>query len=202
MAELNDHRYGRMTEFYRAGSVPWDLPDPPPEVLELVPTLPVGRALDLGCGYGRASIFMASLDWLVDAVDFIPMALEEAKTRAEQAGVAERIRFLQGAVYELGFLAGPYDFALDVGCAHSLEWSDLEAYHRGLLRLLKSGAVYLIYAHLNRDDGIEDERSWLDEPAFRQIFTDGFRLEQADYGLTTVGGWTDWPSVWLRYKRD
>ncbi|MBE7552516.1 MAG: hypothetical protein HS126_15715 [Anaerolineales bacterium] len=46
-------RFENLLEFYQADPVPWDQPAPPPEVLAFVPTLPVSRALDLGCGLGR-----------------------------------------------------------------------------------------------------------------------------------------------------
>ncbi len=52
--------FTRMEQLYRGGGqVPWDRALPPPEVIALAAELPPGRALDLGCGYGRASIYLA-----------------------------------------------------------------------------------------------------------------------------------------------
>ena len=128
--------YERLLEFYQAGPVPWDQPDPPPEVLATVSALSNGRALDLGCGLGRAALYMARSGWEVDGVDFVPQAIEEATARAERAGLAERAHFYVSSVLELDFLHGPYDFALDVGCAHSFGPDELQAYRRELVRLL------------------------------------------------------------------
>ncbi|MBE0696786.1 MAG: class I SAM-dependent methyltransferase, partial [Anaerolineaceae bacterium] len=135
-------KHERMEEIYESGSIPWDQTDPPPEVIDIATHLPVGRALDLGCGYGRASIYLAGLGWQVDGVDFVAQAIEGARIRALQAGVSERVRFHQSPVTQLDFLQEPCDFALDVGGAHGLTDMELYDYHRELVRLLKPGAVY------------------------------------------------------------
>ena len=64
---------------YRSGQTSWDHPEPPPEVMAFAATLSAGRALDLGCGSGRASIYLARRGWQVDGVDFIPDAIELAR---------------------------------------------------------------------------------------------------------------------------
>lgn len=192
--------FENLLEFYQAGSVPWDQPDPPPEVLAFVPTLPVGRALDLGCGLGRAALFMARLGWQVDGVDFIPQAITEATNRANQAGL-NNVQFHLGPVTQLDFLTGPYDFALDVGCAHSFSLAELQAYHQELLRLLKPGGYYLLFAHLNAAAPESETRRWLDETDLRHIFTEGFILERVEYGQTQVRDQAPWRSAWFWFKR-
>jgi SAM-dependent methyltransferase len=192
--------FERLFEFYQAGPVPWDQPDPPPEVLAFVPALPVGRALDLGCGLGRATFFMARLGWSVDAVDFIPQAIAEATSRATAAGL-NNVHFHLSQVTQLDFLAGPYDLALDVGCAHSLEGHELEAYHRELLRLLKPGGTYLLFAHLNALNPEPEARRWLDEAELHRLFSQGFGLERAEYGQTQVGEQSPWRSAWFWFRR-
>jgi SAM-dependent methyltransferase len=194
--------FNRLLEFYQAGSVPWDRPDPPPEVMAFVPTLPVGRALDLGCGLGRASFYMARLGWQVEAIDFIPQAITEAAARAEQAGLTDRIRFHVSQVAELDFLTDLYDFALDVGCSHSFTPDELRTYHHQLRRLLKPGAYYLLFAHINEADPALETRRWLDETDLHQVFKAGFTLERVEYGQTQVGDQPPWRSAWFWFRRD
>ncbi len=55
------------------------------------PSLPPGRALDIGCGEGGDAIWLASRGWEVTAVDFADAALARTKTHAGEAGVADRI---------------------------------------------------------------------------------------------------------------
>jgi SAM-dependent methyltransferase len=168
--------------------------------LAFVPTLLVGRALDLGCGPGRAALFMGSLGWQVDAVDFIPQAIAEATARASQAGLPN-VRFHLSSVTQLAFLTGPYDFALDVGCAHSFTSDELRAYHQELLRLLKPGAYYLLFAHLTEANPDPEARHWLDEADLRRVFEAGFELERVEYGQTQVGDQAPWRSAWFWFKR-
>ncbi len=188
-------RLERLTDLYASGPVPWDHADPPPEVLAFAPTLSPGRALDLGCGLGRAAIYLARLGWQVDGVDFVPQAIDTARQRVQAAGV-NGITFHVGPVTSLPYLAGPYDFALDVGCMHSFSTEELTAYHAELLRLLRPGGIYLLFAHLSEVEG----EHWLWEPTLQHIFADGFRLERAEYGQTTVRGET-WRSAWFWFRR-
>jgi cyclopropane fatty-acyl-phospholipid synthase-like methyltransferase len=203
---MTNDRYERLKEMYAAGPVPWDHADPPPEVLDLIPTLPPGRALDLGCGLGRASIFMARHGWQVDGIDFVAQAIAEARERVQQAGVTG-ISFHVGSVTDLDFLDGPYDFALDVGCAHNFTIDELRTYHQHLKRLLKAGAIYLFFAHIDPENEGEPETPLrqafdhgMSESTLRQLFSDGFVCDWVEHGQTTVGDDT-WASAWFRFTR-
>ena len=104
-----------MQQRYRAHDVPWDQPLPPPEIIALADELPPGKALDLGCGPGRTSIYLAQRGWQCDGIDFVPEAIALAQERAAQAGVADHARFTVGSVTHLEGMAPPYDLAIDIG---------------------------------------------------------------------------------------
>lgn len=191
-----------MQEMYANGSVPWDEEDPPPEVIELATKLPPGRALDLGSGLGRAAIYLAKVGWTVDGVDFVDKAISEAERRADKAGVRDRVVFHHSPVTKLDFLNGAYDFALDVGCAHGFTDQELAEYHRELLRLLKPGAYFLLFAHLNEHDAEPNQKNWLDESRLKSVFSDGFILEKEEYGQTKVKDRDTWRSAWFWFKRN
>ena len=57
--------------------------------------LPVGTALDLGCGMGGNALWLAQRGWQMTAVDISSKALERAATHAVTAGVIERVSFEQ-----------------------------------------------------------------------------------------------------------
>lgn len=199
-----DDNYWRLRERYETGDVPWDAELPPPEVMEMVEALPPGRALDLGCGYGRTAIYLAQRGWQVDGVDFVELALEEAERRAAAAGV--EVAFHHGSVTDLGFLNGPYDLAVDVGCGHALDEEGLRAYRDELRRLLRSGAIFLFFARI-RDNvtGPAAEEGngprGLDEPLFRRIFAEGFSLYRYERGTTEMEDGGSWQSAWFWLRK-
>lgn len=193
--------YDHLLNFYQSGQVPWDVALPPPEVMGLISKMAPGRALDLGCGYGRAAIYLARHGWTVDGVDFIAPALVEAGRRAEQAGL-KKVAFHLGSVTMMPFLNGPYDLAVDVGCAHGLDPAGLLAYRDELGRLLRPGALYLLFARLAT---VSAEPSTtltaLDEVAFRGLFGQLFELELYRPGITTMSDDNQWHSAWFWLRR-
>src|SRR5690606_30933239 len=84
-----------------------------------------GRALDVGCGTGTHSLWLASLGWDVLGVDVAPRAIELATAKAAKAEqLAGRCEFRV-----LDFLAeappgGPFDFVFDRGCMHVFDAHD------------------------------------------------------------------------------
>ena len=62
-----------------------------PHLLELAPTLVAGTALDLGCGVGQNSIWLAERGWSVTGLDISPSAIAAAQ---EAAGPDLEARFL------------------------------------------------------------------------------------------------------------
>lgn len=195
-------RQQSFSERYESGEVPWDDHLPPPEILALADQLVPGRALDLGSGYGRTSIYLAERGWQVDGIEFVSKAVEEARIRAKQAGVEQRTQFYAADVTSLDFLSGRYDLAVDIGCMHSMRVPELESYRDELKRVLRSGAHYLLFAHLrDLEDDSEEEARWIAEDVLQELFIDGFSLSQADYGVTEVADRPPWRSAWFTFHR-
>ena len=207
-------RQQSFAERYATGKIPWDDTLPPPELMALANELLPGRALDLGSGYGRTSIFLAQYGWQVDAVEFVPQAVVESRHRAVEAGVGQKTAFHNRDVTDLSFLKAQFDLAVDIGCMHSLKMPALIRYHAHLKRLLRVGATYLLFAHLTApedeheepvagddvSDGEEIAR-WIKEPELRALFADGFLLSQVDHGITQVPDRPPWPSAWFYFQR-
>ncbi|GAB3685639.1 NAD(P)/FAD-dependent oxidoreductase [Angustibacter aerolatus] len=61
---------------------------------DLVP----GTALDVGCGEGADTIWLAQRGWHVTALDFSAAGIARARAHAEAAGVADRITWVQADV--------------------------------------------------------------------------------------------------------
>jgi SAM-dependent methyltransferase len=133
---------------YRIGFTPWDRGVPAPELtglLEGPSALPPGRALDIGCGAGVNSIYLAQHGWAVTGVDLVPEALAAARRRAETAGVTPT--FLLGDVTRLEELGLDGDFTLlvDVGCFHTLPSDQRDAYVAGVSAVASSASTFVLY---------------------------------------------------------
>ncbi|SCF35128.1 Methyltransferase domain-containing protein [Micromonospora viridifaciens] len=134
---------------YRVGFSPWDLGPPMPELVDLIEgeqALAPGRALDLGCGAGTKSVYLAQHGWKVTGADVSTEAIKQARRKAEDSGVT-----VDFVVCDLlsdldGILAGPYDFLLDFGCAHSFRDAAKAVYARNIAAVAAPGATLYLYA--------------------------------------------------------
>ena len=100
---------------YRFSKPPWDSGVTPPEVVALIEggMIPPGRALDLGCGTGTNSIYLARHGFSTVGVDYSPRAIATAREKARRAGVA--VDWYVADATRLNFLNPPFDFVLDLG---------------------------------------------------------------------------------------
>ena len=57
------------------------MPSPASEIVAALAGEPVGLALDIACGSGRNALWLASLGWIVEAVDQVPMVLPGVEFR-------------------------------------------------------------------------------------------------------------------------
>jgi len=141
----------------------------PGEVKEIVAENRTARALELGCGVGRISRYMARQGLQVTGVDFSPLAIEKAKARV--SGDAAKPELLVDDVRELALVNGPFDLSIDVGCFHCLDRQGQQRYVATLARLLRPGATHLMWAMDNAPSDLP-----MDAESIRATFAPHFRM--------------------------
>ncbi len=141
----------------------------PKELTELVKTKKPKSSLELGCGLGRYSTFLANQGIRASAVDFSFVAIERARTNS--AKYENKPEFLVGDVTNLETIKGPFDISFDVGCFHCLNEVSQQKYVSEVYRLLKPGGTHLIWA-LDSSPGEMN----LNPPFLAKSFEKGFLL--------------------------
>ncbi len=109
----------RYRERYKSGDTPWDIGQPDFNLIEVVTQkpIPVCKALDIGCGTGDNSIWLARNRFRVTGTDTSDIALEKAKEKASKAGV--ECHFMLVDFLKNKIEGAPFGFVFDRGCFHS-----------------------------------------------------------------------------------
>jgi SAM-dependent methyltransferase len=182
---------------YWLGMSHWDSGETPPEVQDAFRAggIPPGAALDLGCGTGTNTVFMAQQGRQAIGLDFVPEAIKKARSKAQQAGVTERTRFQVADVTRLGEMDLPRSgFALDMGCFHGLDPDGQRRYAEGLAKTMVSGGRYMLYT---LDPHKEAGFSFGMQPeTVEAIFAPWFNIVRVERGSLWSRG-----STWLWMER-
>lgn len=109
------------------------------EVIAAMPYLTPGRVLDLGCGNGRNSLYLAANGFDVTAWDKNPMSIANLQRVVE----AEGLNNLQSDVRDLNSLKfdGEYDFILSTVVMMFLEPTTIAGLIDNMQRCTKSGVT-------------------------------------------------------------
>jgi SAM-dependent methyltransferase len=166
--------------FYRIGFTPWDGHPIAQNLRDVVegttgtPALPVGSAVDLGCGTGDASIYLAQHGWKVTGVDFVPKALDKARAKAGNMPVD----FVEADVTRLSQsgIGTSFQLIIDNGCLHNLTDVDRDAYVREVSAVAAPDARLFIVAFI---PGGRFGVPGIEPAEVEQRFADGWTLLSA-----------------------
>jgi SAM-dependent methyltransferase len=148
--------------------------------------LPPGRALDLACGEGRNTVWLAELGWEVTGVDFSPVAIGKAGQLAEGRGVEAAFEVADLLAYE----PAPQAFDLVLVFYLQVAASERGPILRRAAAAVAPGGTFLLVAHdrSNLEEGYGGPR----EPSV--LYTagdvvadlDGLEVERAEPVLRPV----------------
>ena len=122
----------------------WELGKPRPILVEFVEKgfVKKGKALDLCCGAGTNTVYLAEKGFEVTGMDISPTAIEYAKKKAEKTKV--KIDFRIEDFTKLPFADEGFDFIFDMGCFHHVKIEDRPTFIKGIHRVLKKGGSYML----------------------------------------------------------
>ena len=120
------------------------------DVLYAATQVAPGKTLDLGCGNGRNSLYLAANGYDVTAWDKNPMSIQNLLSIRE----AEGLENLQASVKDLNTLTidGEYDFILSTVVMMFLQAETIPNLIDNMQRCTKPGGYNLIVAAMDTDD--------------------------------------------------
>lgn len=144
--------------------------------------LPVGRALDVGCGEGADALWLAGRGWQVTAVDVSRVALDRASRAAAAAGA--EVRWLVADITD----GPPAGEVFDLVSAQylAIRHTDDDAGIRGLIAAVGPGGTLLVVghgepsdheAHEAHDHGGRDHDGWVQPADVATRLDDGWLIE-------------------------
>lgn len=126
--------------FYRAGTPPWDIGRPQPEIVKLAEAGElVGTILDVGCGTGENALHLAGLGKAVVGVDASSAAIDRAREKAAERGLA--VPFVVADALHLERLRRRFETAIDCGLFHVFADEERRLYAESLCEVLSPGGT-------------------------------------------------------------
>ena len=138
-----------MERVYEKASKPsdllWHSEEPSPFLVKVIQERKkAGTALDLGCGAGVFSIYLAKSGYQVTGLNFIPKALEMASQLAKEKGA--QVNWVQADLLNWN-PETKFDIILDSGCLHTI--SNKTKFKQNIVNWLSPGGDFIL-GHFGR----------------------------------------------------
>ncbi len=145
-------------------------------------------AIDLGCGTGANVVYLAEQGFDATGVDFSPVALDKARARAVDAGVADAITWVEGDLLadHIDGLLPTYDLLVDFGVLDDFQGEDRARMAATIRRLSHPGSEVVFWCfHAARSDlplfsmeGPSRLYPGLEPHEVGELFADDFDIER------------------------
>jgi 2-polyprenyl-3-methyl-5-hydroxy-6-metoxy-1,4-benzoquinol methylase len=196
--------YGEWNEIYRSyplGSLGWELGKPRPILVEFVENglIKKGKTLDLCCGAGTNTVYLAENGFEVTGIDVSQRAIEYAKAKAANGNV--KVNFIIESFVDLSFGDEVFDFVFDMGCFHHVEVVDRPKFIRGVHRVLKKGGDYLLTCFSYKNGSAWNHFT---ENQLVNLFSGYFEISEVRHFSSIEGDGVKryFYTVWMKKKSD
>jgi SAM-dependent methyltransferase len=131
------------------GTAPWDVGRPQPALIALFDEYPpLGPALDVGCGSGDLSIYLAQRGLQVTGIDFVEAAIVQAREKAGSlpSKVAGALNFQVADALQPALLKRRFGSVVDSGFLHLFDLEQRDRFADELASALSPGGRYYVLA--------------------------------------------------------
>jgi SAM-dependent methyltransferase len=163
---------------YPASRPPWELGRPRGVLVDLVEsgTVPGQMALDLCCGVGSNTLYLARTGFSVTGMDISLEAVKYAGRRARKEKL--KVSLVTCDFARMPFVSGVFDLVLDFGCFHHVKMEHRKEFVDGIARILSDGGFYQLTCFSYRNGP-----GWnhFTEQQVRECFLDNFNVEGEEH---------------------
>jgi ubiquinone/menaquinone biosynthesis C-methylase UbiE len=127
---------------------PWDIGAPQPAMSALLNKYPPSEPiLDLGCGSGDLSIYLAKLGYQVTGIDFVEKAIANCQERARSlpAQVTRLLDFQVADALKPSLLNRQFGAVVDSGFFHLFDLGQCDQLVEEVIRVLLPGGHYYLH---------------------------------------------------------
>ena len=130
-------------KIYEKPGAVWTSEKAPRELIELIEKKIIKpcKVIDIGCGEGFYSIYLASKGFDVLGIDLSEKAIEYAKENASRKGV--NVRFIAMDISDLKQLDEKFDFVFEWAIMHHIPLKKRETYVKNITNLLTKKGSYV-----------------------------------------------------------
>jgi cyclopropane fatty-acyl-phospholipid synthase-like methyltransferase len=155
---------------------PWDIPGPQPAIAALEEQGRIrGSVLDVGCGTGENALYLCARGHDVWGIDFVPTAIDRAREKARQRGLAVEFRVAEALLLES--LGRTFDTVIDCGLFHTFGDDERVVFVRGVAQVLRQGGEYHLLCFSDHEPAGEGPRR-VTQAEIRSAFRDGFMVQE------------------------
>lgn len=151
--------------------IPWNIKEPPKELVNLVEKKIVKpcNTLDLGCGFGNYGIYFASKGFNVTGVDISKTAVKVAKQNAKKKNI--KCSFVVANVLkDFNKIKGKFDFIYDWSFLHHIFPQYRKQYIFNIYKTLKSNGCYLSVCFSQKDKHFEGVGKYRKTPLGTELY--------------------------------
>ncbi|MEE9592602.1 MAG: class I SAM-dependent methyltransferase [Thermoplasmata archaeon] len=158
------------------GTPPWDIGRPQSEFVRLEEAGSVGATvLDVGCGTGENTLYLAKRGHEAWGVDSSPRAIEKAKSKSRRRGIP--VTFLVADALRLDRLGRSFGTVIDSGLFHTFSDPDRLRFLDSLASVLPSGGSYFVLVFSEQEPADWGGPRRISQEEIRATFRDGWTVE-------------------------
>ena len=159
------------------GQAPWDTGRPQPAIIKLAEAGQIRQRPRRGLRHWREPSLSCRQGHEAWGLDFVPVAIERAKSKAAQRGIDAH--FIVGNALELKKLGRQFDTVIDCGLFHTFADEERPAFVKGLADVLGPGGSLYILCFSDEEPGTEGPRR-ISQQEIRDSFHDGWTVQRIE----------------------